>query len=506
MADIQAVWDQIVSTATIKRNHGRLFCLGPNVGRISFASQQMRALNLIWALKKANHIKANDRVAIVGAGISGVTAAFAVRAMGCSVKLIERGEQPLYKQRSTTHRHVHPSINWWPTAELSPTTSLPFLNWHLGQCNMVMELLEKEWKKLRAESGSFVEFYPNENAFEIASKPADDGRLVLKTDKQEIDGLDAVIVACGFGDEVGIEKHKAKSYWRADELENERSEPNGPSRFVVSGTGDGGLIDALRIAYEFSFGKLAFRIAETVSGTDLALRLSDIEARSEQPSQADYYALAKDIDNDDEFGAVYGAVKKLLNETLRKGRTRYVILVDRNKPNPFARGPAPIHRLLVAYAMWHGIIDFVTGEVKVGDDEISVDTEIFKRSATALIVRHGAKPFHDTDLIKPHEWTVLESNQKLSIDYSYKQAWGNEPYPVPSSWNCPVLNPQEFTKAIQKLAKDTFREIGSNGHITTRADKFLVYFHDIEYRPQHLFGRDVIYQSEGDVETVYALV
>ena len=151
MTEKQEIWEQIVATAIVKRNHGRLFFLGPKVGRKSFASQQKRALNLMWALQKSGKIKSRDHVAIVGAGVSGVTAAFAARAMGCEVTVVERGDQPLHRQRATTHRKVHPTINWWPENELSPTTDFPFLNWHLGQCNLVMDLLEKEWKKLRKE-------------------------------------------------------------------------------------------------------------------------------------------------------------------------------------------------------------------------------------------------------------------------------------------------------------------------------------------------------------------
>jgi threonine dehydrogenase-like Zn-dependent dehydrogenase len=42
---------------------------------VNFAAQQNRALNLIWALAKDGRLQPDDRVAVIGAGLTGLTAA-----------------------------------------------------------------------------------------------------------------------------------------------------------------------------------------------------------------------------------------------------------------------------------------------------------------------------------------------------------------------------------------------------------------------------------------------
>src|ERR1700744_2568054 len=73
-----------------------VYLIGNYAGRINFYAQQIRALNLIWALFTSGKIKAGDRVAVIGGGVAGVTAA---------VGLFQKEAAPVIFER---HRNLFP--------------------------------------------------------------------------------------------------------------------------------------------------------------------------------------------------------------------------------------------------------------------------------------------------------------------------------------------------------------------------------------------------------------
>src|SRR5215216_2027340 len=67
-----------------------IYILGSFAKRVTFYSQQVRALNLIDALCKTGVVSEDSRVGIVGAGVAGVTAAVTAARRGLSVTLVEK--------------------------------------------------------------------------------------------------------------------------------------------------------------------------------------------------------------------------------------------------------------------------------------------------------------------------------------------------------------------------------------------------------------------------------
>jgi hypothetical protein len=110
--------DQILSAAAI--GPAGVFLIGPQMRRISFAAQQHRALNLVWAIHERGLIKPGDQVAVVGGGFSGLTAATALSGLNCVVSLFERDKTLMYVERHRL-RYVHPSIMQWPEEKPSIT-------------------------------------------------------------------------------------------------------------------------------------------------------------------------------------------------------------------------------------------------------------------------------------------------------------------------------------------------------------------------------------------------
>src|SRR3954451_14911641 len=126
-----------------------VFFLGPYAQRVSFASQQNRALNLVWALWARGEIEEGSLVGVVGGGIAGAMTAAALLDLGCKVDVYESNREAWTRQSSTKHRFIHPTVNRWPEYLISETTELPYFDWISGICSSVVKSLQDEWKVLK---------------------------------------------------------------------------------------------------------------------------------------------------------------------------------------------------------------------------------------------------------------------------------------------------------------------------------------------------------------------
>jgi FAD dependent oxidoreductase len=124
--------------------HVNLFFLGAAETRITFYSQQVRALRLVHGLAQTGRLKTSDRVAVVGAGAAGVSAALALASFGARVDLIEQATDVLHLQ-SASPRLLHPHIYNWPApGSLKPDAVLPFLDWTNATGAVVRNKLSSE--------------------------------------------------------------------------------------------------------------------------------------------------------------------------------------------------------------------------------------------------------------------------------------------------------------------------------------------------------------------------
>lgn len=517
--DLQTIADSLLNRSRVDRPHRRLYCLGPNVGRISFLSQQLRALNLVWALSHENLIKKNDKVAVVGAGLSGVTAAVALRAHDCTVRIFDNGGRPLHRQRLVTHRSIYPNINWWPGDEagLLATAELPFLGWRLGTCKGIVKDLETDWKRLTEESGNDLLFIRNKIVTSAVPEPANENRLIVTLDnREEYRNFDIVIVASGFGEERKFLDFERVSYWESDDLEGYRDGSNGKDQIIVSGFGDGGLIDALRCAYDFNFGELSWTTAQLLSGTDVADEIAIIESSRDNPrtwkrETARYEELAQQIIDDPE----YDKVKDALNDALYE-RAAFVILVDKDLANPYQSPAAPIHKLLVAYAFQHSVIKYVQAEIeKKAKGKYIIGGDTYTTETSHFVIRHGAEPFNkslvkddEKQLIKDEEWAKLRAAQARSQEFNFKPAWSqsSQPYRVPDGWPCAVDNPKAFIERHVKMAQDVMSFLSPGSWVQPAGQKFVVINYKGEFKPETLFGKEIAYIEKKDLETAEVMV
>jgi Alanine dehydrogenase/PNT, C-terminal domain len=221
----------VLNALCIPDCYPNVYFLGPFAERVSFASQQRRALNLFWALEQINSVRGR-RVAIIGGGVAGLTAAAAAITCGADVWVFEAEQELCPTQRETDKRYIHPSINFWPDEPLQPITEWPFLNWHSASCREVAAEIERQWidyfsLAAMVEKGTRVtEIIRRSNQVELAF-----AKGVNRT-------FDVVVATVGFGKENGLQGIPAESYWSDNQIDRKRVTKS--KKIFISGAGDGG--------------------------------------------------------------------------------------------------------------------------------------------------------------------------------------------------------------------------------------------------------------------------
>lgn len=254
MAAILGTVDQ--GTADKYHISDNVFVIGTSGGRVGFHAQQWRALNLAMSLIQINATQKDIKIAVLGGGIAGITCYLALRGAGFkNTFLLEAQEEILQTQASAQHRHAHPSYNDWPillsgNREFFSTTDLPFMNWFGDNTKEVIKLMR---------SDENLEFFREQILLgHIVSKVTTNKtkqknvityKDILQPSNSMVD-YDIVIIALGFGKEKNLKSSDSGSYWWTDYIKHFRSEHQHYSEQTkyVSGTGDGGLIDYVRLA------------------------------------------------------------------------------------------------------------------------------------------------------------------------------------------------------------------------------------------------------------------
>ena len=116
-----------------------VFVLGCIESRVTVLSQQRRALNVADALLSEGFVGDGHRVAVVGAGAAGVTAAAALAQGGPGVEgdLFDHDRGLMRFQRSSD-RDLHPRSYDWPLPDSTdPEAGLPILDWRSGPASSV---------------------------------------------------------------------------------------------------------------------------------------------------------------------------------------------------------------------------------------------------------------------------------------------------------------------------------------------------------------------------------
>jgi hypothetical protein len=235
-----------------------LYVLGSFEKGLTIYSQQVRALNLVWAMIEAAPKEALQRVAVIGGGFAGLTAAagFLLKGAQCVFVFEKRGALCPLQEGSDT-RWVHPRIYDWPNeGSTSPAAALPLLNWNAGRASDVVVEVLQEWENitrpLETSTGSSVkspiQTYVNVKHLRVDKNLNIEwvGENLTSFSRTAPSGFKeafgSVILAVGFG----IEPDAKIPYWRNETLGQPRLDL-GVRTYLVSGHGDGALVDLFRV-------------------------------------------------------------------------------------------------------------------------------------------------------------------------------------------------------------------------------------------------------------------
>lgn len=237
-----------------------VYVLGSFAHHVTIYSQQIRAFNLIDALCKTGLLRPGVSVAVVGGGIAGLTAATAATVRGADVSIIESDKGFFPIQRQAGARYLHPHIYDWPLSELESgeesKARFPFLDWEAGEADVVCRHLKEDWDQLFKTGPNKLQ-KPKElmgtRLTGLVPKPEHGGsQLTVETDsadsktpKSKILEAEIVILALGFGREFG--RADLQRYWEQAPFD---AVPPKPLRWLVSGFGDGGLTDLMRLCID----------------------------------------------------------------------------------------------------------------------------------------------------------------------------------------------------------------------------------------------------------------
>lgn len=271
--DDHALASRVLATSRVP--HPCLYVVGTFDRGVTVLSQQMRALNLVWALVQERQIRARapgvteldgprSNVAIVGAGFAGLSVAAGLIRKGAhaDITIFEQRDTLLPLQHGSDTRWLHPRIYNWP-AKRSETNAamLPLLNWTAARASDVAVQVLSEWKELAQPKIDRLTLYCNTRHLQIYEPPLGGSRLQIEwigDQRDPCDGrsntgslqstvgktnaFDLVVLAVGFG----LERDGAFSYWRNDTL-GQPSLDKPRLTYLVSGQGDGAMIDLLRL-------------------------------------------------------------------------------------------------------------------------------------------------------------------------------------------------------------------------------------------------------------------
>jgi hypothetical protein len=240
------------------RVHDECYAIGPFFADgVTIRKQQIRALNLIFALAETKKIRnefdgisaketARD-IAVIGGGVAGMTAAAAAAKLGNNIWHFEQRPELCHLQAGCDTRAVAPHIYDWPEdGSESPYAGLPLLNWQAGTAAEFARSLIKGYEAIEKEPGGRLRLHLGATTFVSGMTVKWDNSLgSVRGGSRE---FQYIIIATGFGIERGVHDQRLSSYWRNDSLNqltpgvtSEKTE-----QILVSGTGDGGLIDLLR--------------------------------------------------------------------------------------------------------------------------------------------------------------------------------------------------------------------------------------------------------------------
>jgi hypothetical protein len=278
--------EEILEFMELPKPYRNVYYIGRKAVRVTFLSQQQRAFNLVWALRNSKRL--GNYVAVVGGGLAGLSAAIAAQQLGAEVTLFERMPYLMHLQRGCLHRFIHPNIADWPIKGWSDSfTDLPCLNWGADTAARVVENILYQWQEVGLSRSRGTARVQERLSHEVIALKHSNDQYILDVYPQLPFNkpYDCVILALGFGVERMPDSVPFLSYWDNDNLGRSFLTSTSSRTWLVSGGGDGGLIDAIRLKIQ-DFDQVRF-FQNLLEDFPLLDRLLEIDREAQELSNKD---------------------------------------------------------------------------------------------------------------------------------------------------------------------------------------------------------------------------
>ena len=176
----------------------------------------------------------DTKVAIIGGGVAGTTAACFLLKAGAKVTLFERESDVLMRFKAAKHRLIHPHLYDWPRPGWDDQEArVPHMNWRFGSAASIADELYEKFDETVAIYGEQMRIHKNVSkvSYETHSVTAE-----IPGKEAVSDVFEHIIFAVGPGKESLISQ--GKGYWSEDPIA--ALQKNSHETFVIIGTGDGG--------------------------------------------------------------------------------------------------------------------------------------------------------------------------------------------------------------------------------------------------------------------------
>ena len=429
-----------------------LYVVGCFERRVTLLSQQVRALNLVFSLRERGLLKEGDSVAVIGGGVAGLTAAAGAARLGCKVTLFEKADSLLHLFRGNHTRWLHPNVYDWPSPEATnDDAGLPLLNWRAGLADDVVRQIEEGWNVL-----------PERGAIEVVCRAeiTDLGsgtprRLTWNAPGHRSGKFALAILAVGFGLERRIPGIPPLSYWDNDNLH--QASRTGGKRYLISGTGDGGLVDLLRVRLrDFRHDQVLSTFLSSPVLKPVADRLLDIEedARTQEGRRAGssrevLYDAYSALDVPEE-------VDKAIEARLRTDGT--TVVLNGLDASPYTLGAAILSRFLASRLLVRFGVPYRPGRFsepkKVGDAfEVQFATGA-PVTFDVIVGRHGPEPALEREF--PAIWGKCADKMRAlsELDQTRSPIYGETFKREPGGGSAPVGGSSSGTSTSEPRAED----------------------------------------------------
>ncbi|WP_440710674.1 FAD-dependent oxidoreductase [Herbiconiux sp. YIM B11900] len=375
---------------------------------VTVLSQQIRALNLAWALVESGKLSDQSRIAVVGGGFAGLTVAAGLlkKLNNAQVTIFERRDTLLPLQHGSDTRWLHPHIYDWPQlGSESFSAALPLLNWTAGRASDVVVQVLASWRDVvkvhkdavtAGESTASVRLFCNTQHLQISlnaeracarvewignARDSAEPSVPLEGGRSAIGGaedFDLIILAVGFG----VDSGSASPYWRNETL----AQPQlGDARttYIVSGGGDGAMIDLFRLRIAHFRQD---RILSELFSEHLELR-SELSMLHSQASQLNLYEELDRVWTHSDFTTQATAVLSTMQQRLRHDSQVILHTKSLTFADLFTGKRVSFQNQLLAYLLFRsgGFIPSQR-DLKVLATEHGVPKE-------RVIIRHGTQKF-----------------------------------------------------------------------------------------------------------------